>query len=637
MLEFIRKRATGWVAWFIVILISIPFALWGIQEYMSPVSSLSVAKVNGSEIGLREFQQAFQERRMQLRRLFGPDLSASIDDARVRSETLERLINDELVLQAAATSGLRIGDIQLAEFIHSQETFRADGKFSQLQYENWLRSQGYSPGGFEELMRRDLLSGQFLSGLAASAFATDAELARLQKLHAQRRTFRTLEIPAEGFSDVDVSDEAVAGHYNANKDRFARPEQVTVEYIEISRAEIAEAIPVDESELRRLYESRQANFVTPEQREVSHILISIGMDADKETIDNARVRLIDIQRRIETGIPFEQMAKQHSEDPGTAQNGGALGFIGKGVMDPDFENAAFNLEKGAVSDPVRTRFGWHLVKVTDIRAPRTRSFDEMKEQLRREYQKEQADLVFSERVEQLANLVFEHPESLEIAAETLGVTTQVTQPFSRAGAETGLGANREVVETAFSDDVFTRRNNSGVIELGDGRVVALRIRDHEPSAQRSLSEVREDIVAELKQAAARDAAKRTGETLLGRLRAGEPLHAVGADAGLSWSEPQTAKRREGADPRTRSIVFRMPRPNGNDRPTFHGHQLPNGDFQILALESVSEEALDGAEDSQALRQAFEDAKAAALTAEYVHALRSDAQITINQETLDDRP
>lgn len=636
MLAFIRKQATGWVAWIIVILISIPFALWGIQEYMSPVSSLSVAKVNETEIGLREFQQTFQERRIQLQRMLGPELSASIDEARLRSETLDRMIDDELVLQAAATSGLRIGDAQLAVFIHAQEAFRAGGVFSQQQYENWLRSRGYSPGGFEHLTRRDLLSNQFLSGLAGSAFATDAELARLKRLESQQRTFRALVVPSGQFSNMDVGDEAIAAHYEANKDRYVQPEQVTVEYLEISRAEIAEGIPVEDSELRRLYESRQASYVTPEQREVSHILIPVGVETGKETTDDARTRLADIRRRIEAGASFADMARQYSEDPGTAQNGGALGFISKGVMDPDFENAAFGLDKDAVSEPVRTRFGWHLVKVTDIRAPQTRSFEDIKVRLRREYQNEQADLVYSERVEQLANLVFEHPESLEIPAETLGAATRISQPFGRAGADSGLAANREIVDAAFSDDVLAARNNSGVIELGDGRVVALRIRDHEPSSQRPLSEVRDQIAADLRQTAARDAAKKAGEKLLARLRAGEALDSVATDAGLGWSEPQTAKRREGADPRTRSIVFRMPRPEDGRRPTFRGHSLPNGDFQILALESVTDGSEADGEDTGLSRQSLAAAKGAALTDEYVRTLRSEAKISINQENLDDR-
>ena len=634
MLEFIRKRATGWVAWAIVILISIPFALWGIQQYLSPVSSLSVAQVNDSEIGLREFQQAFQQRRVQLQRLLGPELAASIDEATLRRETLDRLVNEQLVLQAAATSGLRIGDAQLAGFIQSRDAFRADGVFSQQQYENWLRAQGYSPGGFEQLTRRDLLSNQFLSGVGGSAFATDAELARLQKLQSQQRTFRTLTVPATKFSDIEIGDEEIAKHYEANKTLYVRPEQVTVEYIELSRSEIAKDIPVDDSELRRLYESRQASFVTPEQREVSHILISVDMEAGKEANDEARAKLEEIRRQLNEGASFAELAKQNSEDPGTAQNGGSLGFIGKGIMDPEFEDAAFNLEKGAVSEPVRTRFGWHLIKVEDIRAPKTRSFEDIKDRLRREYQNEQADLIYSERVEQLANLAFEHPESLEIAAESLGVTPRISQPFSRAGAESGLGANRDVVDATFTDDVLNARNNSAVIDLGDGRVVVLRIRDHEPSAQRPLSEVRDQIVAELQQSAAREATRKTGEALLARLQEGEAPESVVADAEeLSWSEPLTAQRREGADPRTRSMVFRMPRP-GKGGPVFRGHSLPNGDFQIVALKSVIDGSTIEGEDLQSLRESLVAAKGAALTDEYIQALRSEAEISINQENLD---
>ncbi|MDX1514502.1 MAG: SurA N-terminal domain-containing protein [Gammaproteobacteria bacterium] len=637
MLEFIRKRATGWVAWFIVILISIPFALWGIQEYMSPVSSLSVAKVNDTEIGLREFQQAYQDRRIQLQRLIGPELLNSIDDSRLRSETLDQMINDELVVQAAAGSGLRVGDAQLASMIQSQEAFRAGGTFSQTQYENWLRSQGYSPGGFEQIMRRDLISSQLLTGLTGSAFVTETELAKLKDLQSQRRTFRTVEIPAARFEDAAVNDAAVTAHYETNKERYARSEQVTVEYIEISRADIARDIVVDESELRRMYESRQASFVTPEQREMSHILVSVAPDAGQEVVEEARKRIDEIRDRIQAGASFEETAITHSEDPGSAHNGGKLGFIAKGIMDPEFEKAAFALEKGAVSDPVKTRFGWHLITVTDIRAPKTRSFEEMKEQIRSEIQNEQADLIYSEQVERLANLVFEHPESLEIAAETLGLDTRVSEPFSREGTDSGVAASREVVEAAFSEDVLTAHNNSGVIELADGRVIALRIRDHEPRTILPLAEVRDRVVSELERTAAREAAKDAGERLLAHLREGGSLDSAAVLPDLEWSELKSVRRDDPADPATLSVLFRMQRPV-HGQPRYRGRSLPNGNFQIIALDAVDDAAPEEGQpgETDGLRQSLASATGAAVTDAYIRALRGEADIVINHENLDDR-
>ncbi len=637
MLEFIRKRATGWVAWGIVILISVPFALWGINQYFTPVSDLSVAKVNGTEIELREVQRAFQEQRSRLRQMLGPELAASIDEGLVRQQTLDQLIRDQLMLLAAAGAGLRIGDVQLALQIQSQETFRSDGRFSPERYESFLRQQGYSPGGFEEIMRQSLLSGQIANGLANSTFVTETELARMRALQGQQRSFRTLQVPVSGFTDVPISEEAISSRYEENKAAYATPEQVVVEYLEISRPRIAAGIPVDESELRSLYQARQANYVTPEQRKASHILLSVPSDADESAVEDARKKILNIRRQIESGASFETVAKEQSDDPGTAQNGGDLGFIARGVMDPAFESAAFSLPVGELSDPVRTDFGFHLIKVTEIREQRIRDFEQVKSQLKTEHQNEQADFVFSEQVERLATLVFEHPESLEIPAEILGLEAKVSTPFGRQGAPAGIGSNPRVVSAAFSDDVLRVGNNSEVIELGNGVVVALRVKNHEPSAPRPLDEVRDQIAQELKREAAREKAMDTGRSLLERLRNGESPERVAASADVQWSEPVTLSRQSGeTDPGLRALVFRMPRPEQQAR-SYAGRPLPDGGFEIVALQSVTPGPAEGEGDAaEELRRSLAAAYGSATLEEYARALRDKAEIAVNQENLQGR-
>lgn len=635
MLDFIRRRATGWLAWGIVILISIPFALWGIQQYLSPVSSLSVAEVNGTEIQLREFQQAVQEQRARLRQMLGPQMAASIDDARIREQTLERMINDQLMLEAAADAGLRIGDAQLAAVIQSQEVFRTNGSFSQERYQSWLNQQGYSPSGFEQVMRQNLMTNQIANGLARSAFVTGDELARVRGLEGQQRRFRSLVLPASRYEDVEITEEAVTARYEDDKSRYARPEQVTVEYIRLSRAEIASQIPVDEAELRSLYESRKANFVTPEQRKVSHILLSVPEDAGQDTVAAAQEKLAGIRQKIESGASFDEMAKEHSEDPGTAQNGGDLGFIGKGVMDPAFESAAYALEEGGLSEPVRTQFGLHLIKVDEIRPARTRSFEEVRDQLESDYQNEQADLLFSEQAERLANLTFEHPETLEVAADTLDVKVGTSDPFSRDGAASGIASHREVVQAAFSEDVLERENNSELLELDDGAVAVIRVKHHEPASIRPLDEVRERIVKELKQRAAREQAAGTGRALLDRLTAGESPEEVAGSADVEWSEPKTIGRQSGeVEPWLRNMVFTMQKPG--DRPrTYDGRSRPDGGFQIVALESVVTGSASEESASAELRETLENAYGSAALDEFTRALRQTAEVVINREQLQD--
>lgn len=637
MLEFIRKRATGWVAWGIVILISVPFALWGINQYFTPVSDLSVAKVNGTEIELREFQQAVQDQRARLRQMLGPELADSIDDVLVRQQTLDRLIGEQLLLQAAAESGMRVGDAQLAIEIQSQQIFRSDGRFSPERYQNFLRQQGYSPGGFEQMMRQGLISGQVSNGLMSSAFVTDAELARMRSLQGQNRSFRTLEVPVSRFMDVTVSDEAVARHYEENGPRYVRPEQVSIEYLEISRPRIAAEIPVDESELKKLYEARKANYSTPEQRKVSHILLSVASDADDAAVEEARNKLLDIRRQIESGASFEDLAKAHSEDPGTAQNGGDLGFISREIMDPAFDAAAFSLEAGEVSAPVRSEFGLHLIKVKDISGGQTRSFEQVRSQLKTEFQNEQADLVFSEQVERLATLTFEHPESLDIAAETLALEIKTSPLFDRNGAADGIASNREVISAAFSEDVLEGGNNSEILELDNGVVVSLRVNRHETAAPLPLDAVRDQIVEELKLRSAREKARELGQALLEKLTKGEPPEQAAASAETKWSETASLSRQSGeADPGLRALVFRMPKPEQQTR-TYAGRALPDGGFQIVALESVTSGSVDGEGDSpEDLRASMAAAFGSATLDQYSRALRDKAEVAINEENLQGR-
>jgi peptidyl-prolyl cis-trans isomerase D len=437
--------------------------------------------------------------------------------------------------------------------------------------------------------------------------------------------------------DTQVSEEAVTGHYEENKERYSRPERVAIEYLEVSRSRIADRIPVDDAELLKLYQARQANYGTPEQRKVRHILLSLPSDADESAVAEARNKLLDVRRQIESGTSFESMAQAHSEDTGTAENGGDLGFISRGIMDAAFEAAAFSLGAGEVSEPIRSSFGLHLIQVSEIREGRTRSFEQVKPQLKTEVQNEQADLEFSEQVERLANLAFEHPESLEVAAETLGLEIKSSEPFSREGSPVGIASNPKVVSAAFGEDVLGGDNNSELLELDNGVVVVLRVTSHEPSAPLPLDEVRDRITQDLKLSAAREKAGEVGRSLLEKLNNGEDPMAVAESGNVQWSEIESLSRITGeADQRLRSIVFRMPKP-GDQSPSYAGHLLSEGGFQIVALESVTPGPVEGQEDApEDLRRSLAAEQGSAALQEYSQALRDNAEVVINQENLQGR-
>lgn len=608
MLQAIRDRATGWIAWAIVILITIPFAFWGIQEYLSPDPNVAVAEVNGEEIGYDRFQQAYARQQQRLRALLGAAYTSDLlDEEMLRRQTLETLIRDEVLVQSALTDGMRIGDAQLAGAIQGQPEFVVDGRFSQLRYEGWLRSQGYSPGGFEFDLRRSMLTEQVSAGIAGSEFATAAEVAGLARLQGQKRVLSTLTLEASEYAPGSLDEADALRFFEDNRDAFVAPEQIDVEYVLLARADVIADIQVSEEDLRALYDARKDTLGTPEQREASHVLLTLGADADDAAVAEVREKLAELRARIVAGEAFEDIAREHSEDPGSAADGGSLGGFSRGVMDPVFEEAAFGLEVGAISEPVRTPFGFHLIKLTAVTPGGAKPFDEVREQLRLEYQTEQAEQLFFERVERLANLAFENPDSLEPAADALEVEIQRTGLGSRDG-DAELLTHDGVWQAALVPEVLEEGVNSELVEIDSDRVAIIRVVEYVPESPKPFDEVREEVEAALAGQQAAKAARAAGEALLERLRSGEEAEAIAAGLDAQWM-PAGAVDRFSFEPASEVVetAFSAARP-AEGHPSFTGVGLSSGNYVLVAVEAVEE--LDG-ESLGADRRSAADATLAA--------------------------
>ena len=591
MLQGIRDRAHGYIAWIVVILICIPFALWGVQEYLVPDPNVAVAEVDGEEISLFDYQTALQGVRASLNRQFpGQDVSRMLGESFIRTRAMDGLVRERLVAGASSEAGFVVSDEQLAGAIRTAPAFQREGAFSREEYEFALRRSGRSPGRFEADTRRRLLEAQWRDAIVLSAAAADKRARRLAALESQTRTFSRLVVPAERFAGAEVGEEAVAERYEENRSAFMSPEEVKLRYVVLSRDDLAAEIDVPDGTLESYYEARKAGYTAPEQRRVRHILI-----ADDEGGDEARARAEDLRARILGGEAFEDLAREFSDDPGSAGSGGDLGFGGRGIWTPPFEQAAFALGIGELSEPVQSDFGFHLIRVEDIRESRTRTFDEVREELEGEYRTEQAEQLYFEQVERLSNLAFEQPDNLYDAAEQLGLTVEESAHVSRRG-EPGhevLG-DPAVIAAAFDEDVLAG-NNSEPVEIEGYRTVVVRVEERREPRQRTLDEVRPEIVAALQGERAMEETRALGVELLGRLRGGEGREAVAGD--LAWSEERTAGREDADVERAvQAVLFSMPRP-GAGVVTFDGVALPNGDFVILALDRVVEneveaEALD---------------------------------------------
>jgi peptidyl-prolyl cis-trans isomerase D len=587
MLQNIRDKAQGWIAYGIVILISVPFALWGIQEYLGIGSEPVAAKVNGTEITERaldnQFQQFRQQLREQLGRAYRPEL---FDDNRMRMEVLNRMVRDELVEQASSDMGLRVSDIEVQTALIGMEAFQKEGRFDQEAFERAVRLQGYTPAGFMERIRKLLLSQQLAQAVGASTFVTQHEEQEALRLMNQQREFSFFTIPVADYRvTTPVGDDKIEAYYQAHQADFAVPERVTLRYIHLDAQTAGSTIEVSDEDLKAYYNNNQEKFALPEKRKASHILIKVAQDADDAAVAEAKSKIEALSERLAQAEDFAELAKANSQDPGTASNGGDLGFFGRGVMDPAFEKAAFALESGQVSEPIRSSFGFHLIKLEDIKSGGVKPFEQAKPEVERAYRKAEGERLYFEMADKLANLSFDDSGSLEPAANELGLTIQTSDWVTR-NEGSGILSSPKVLGAAFSEDVLVEHNNSELIELDTESSLVLRVDQHEEASTLPLDEVHDQIVEQLQQEAAEAQAQAEADKLKQEIKDGAALQQVAGE--LPVSGPLMLKRTD------RSLaqglleaVFTSPKP-AEGATVVDSVKLANGDVAVYLLQSVKE-------------------------------------------------
>ncbi|MCU7932704.1 MAG: SurA N-terminal domain-containing protein [Candidatus Thiodiazotropha sp. (ex Codakia rugifera)] len=597
MLQVIRDKAQGWIAWAIVILISIPFALWGIQSYLGIGSEPVAATVNGTEITERTLDSQFQRFRQQLREQLGSAYRPEMfDDVRMRKEVLNRLVRDEVLQQVSEDMGLRAGSAMIQATILGMPTFQKDGQFDQQTYERALRLQGLSPAGFEDRVRRALVAEQLSQAVQVGSFVTKSELAESQRLLNQTRELSYFQIPVSDFMvEGGLSDDEISAYYQANESIFLSPEKVKVEYILLDAETAGNTVSTDEEILRGYYDNNQDEFGLPEQRQASHILIQVAEGADQASVDEAKSKIEALAEQVGGGASFAELAKEHSQDPGSASVGGDLGYFGRGIMAPAFETAAFALQDGEVSEPVRTSFGFHLIKLTGIKAGDVKPFDEARSEVEAAYRKVEGERLYFEMAEQLADLSYEDPGSLEPASSVLGLSVQESDWFTRAQA-TGVFSKPKVVASAYSDDVLRERNNSELIEIDGTSSIVLRILDHQEASIMPLDEVKDQIIDTLQKQKGEQQAAAEAEKRLAELSSGNSLTQVAGSYAVTG--PLTVGRNDTNLPMGLSnMLFRTEKPVA-DGFTSGRARLASGDIAVFVLSGVTEGSVDEASSQQ---------------------------------------
>jgi peptidyl-prolyl cis-trans isomerase D len=592
MLTFIRDRAQGWLAWVIVGLLIIPFALWGINEYFGNGGQLVVASVNDTEISQREFQQAFYEQRDRMRQMLGKQYDSRIFDPQIKKRVIRELVDQELLIQNAGDVGYRISEAAVAATIRNIDAFREEGVFSTDLYEQQLQAQGQSPTAFEQRVRRMMLTGQLPSGLAGTVLVTDADVDAAIRLQEQKRNMQYLILPVKKYQDEAVADEAsIKTYYEQNAARFMTTEKVRVEYVELSMASIVASMaknePPTEEQLREFFEATSGQYSVPEERQARHILIQVEEGADEAVVNTAREKATDLLSKIKAGESFEKLAKENSDDPGSSGMGGDLGFFGRGIMEPDFEEAAFSLSEGDVSEPVLTSFGYHLIKVETIRAPESKKFEEVRAELIPGFQKDAAERKYYDLAEKLTNMAYETPDSLSEVADQLELELKQSPLLGRNGGP-GVFAKPRVATAVYSDDVLTQGYNSEPLEVGENHVVVLRLLEHQVATQRSLETVQEQVKKLLVQAKAKEATKNTGLDAVKQLQANKADRSIAGKLGVAWKETKEIDRKtNNIENAVIKQTFRMTKP-AVGAISYDGVGLPNGDYAIIALNKVVE-------------------------------------------------
>ena len=493
MLQNIREGAGRWIAGVILALIAVAFIFWGVDPTI--MGSTFAAKVNGEDISLIEFDRALQNQQSQYQELYRVEIGDELQRA-LRLAVIENLIQGEALSQRVASEGYRVSDARLAQAIRSMPEFQVGGGFSMDVYRSQLTFSGLPPTAFEEQQREQLGLIDLQSGIGISAFYTPAEFARYIELFEQEREVSYVLFSADVFlNQVEIDEAQVLAHYEANKDRLFSEESVDIEYLELTRADFADDIEVNDEILESFYEQEQYRFQIDEDRRPRHILIT-SMEENPE----AEARAMDVLARLEAGETFEDLAAEVSEDPGTSGQGGDLGWLSRGTG--LFQDAVFDMELGEVRGPVKSEFGYHVIRLDDIREGEVRTFDSVREELEVEYREVRAEELFFDAAEELDARAFDAFDELTTVAADLELSLQTFAGLTRSGTSSPFPVGDPAIQTAFSAEVLELGENSRLIEILEDHVAVLRVSAHHPPQEQPLEAVRAEIEAELTRTAA---------------------------------------------------------------------------------------------------------------------------------------
>jgi len=616
MFDFVTKNKR--IVQVILALLTLPFAIWGIESYTRfGGRGDAVATVNGSDITQREFAEAMSAQQERVRQMFGGRVDPrALDTPEARRALVDQMIDRRVVVTEAARRHLLMSRAAVIEAITEAPEFQDGGKFSPDKYAAYLAGRNTTDQRYVQELQTDLPLGRLVNSVGASAITPRAVAVRLVALEGQKREIAELRIPAQPFlNQVTIDPAQVKAYYDSHLGDFEQPERVRAEYVVLSAEQLARQEQVSDAEIKAAYESRAAQYQVDEERRASHILVKTKAEADK--------LLAELKK---SPGQFAELAKKYSQDPGSAAKGGDLGWFGRGMMVKPFEEAAFKMKPNDMA-VVQSEYGFHVLRLTGVQGAKSRGLDEVKKEIAMDLARQKGARKYAEAAENFSNMVYEQPDSLKPVAERFKLQVQTTGWVARSQAqELGALDNPKLIAALFSSDAIKNRRNTDAVEVAPNTLVAARVIEYQPAAQRKFEEAKEEIGDLLRRRAAADLARKDGEAKLERLRKGD-------DPGLKWASPRTVSRRE-AQGLPGDVLRRVVSADVSKLPAYVGIAFPEGGYLLVRISKVIEadNKIPDQQATQRINQLYGTAQFQA----YVAALRARADIEVRQAALTEK-
>jgi peptidyl-prolyl cis-trans isomerase D len=629
MLELIRNHSKGWLAKLILAAITIPFALFGIDQYLSGAGgNVPVAKIDGSEISLQEYSNTVETVRTRMQSESEKYDPTIFDSPAFKQSILDGLIMRRLVNAETVNENFQIGDQQLSDHILNMPEFQENGQFSEEIYQKTLEQNGLTASSLEASIRNDLVVQQARDHLASLAFSPKSLAEQAVQYNYQKRDVSRAEIKVSAFIDeVKVTPVQIQEYYEQHKDKFKEPEKVKMEFALLSAANLINGVIVDDSEVKAFYDQNLDKFQGDEQREASHILIGFGVSATDADKQKANEKALEIEAQLKADPSrFEELAAKFSQDPGSAAKGGSLGSFGRGAMVKPFEDTVFAMQAGQISGVVESEFGYHIIRLDGVTGTSS-SFESMKPQIKAELIFQKAQVKYAELTEEFSNIVYEQSGSLQPVAKRFNLTVQTTDWLTREEGAKYFKDSTKLMGMVFSNEVLKEKRNTEAVEVSPNNLVAARVVEYKPEAPKTFDEVKQGLEAVLKLEQALKLAESKGKAVLAKLAVGEQ------DATLEWI-PEVTVDRKNAQGLTEPVMDKVFKINTSKLPAYDGFVDGNKAYVLVKVTSVSN-ALDTDEKLKERAQAeYEAALAQEYVSAYGKSLKVKADIEVSRQLLE---